>query len=158
MSKNNDKFRYWKILAREIDNYHLESVFILILIKTASQIQSLKNFVSAISLILGNEFYNNTDPTMDRRLQLAGQIDLKEVQVVINYMHKYYILSLKNKELLHKCERGKKNCIPLAQVLSETVRVPLSQKGAILFPLKHLSSKGINNTKVNTLFYCLTIE
>ena len=84
--KNNfvskDKFIYWKILAREIDNYHVESIFILILIKTAFQIQSLKNFVSAISLILGNEFGNNTDPTMDRRLQLAEQIDLKEVQVV----------------------------------------------------------------------------
>ena len=77
-----DKFRYWKILAGEIDKYHLESVFILILIKTASQIKSLKNFVSAISLILCNEFHNNTDPTMDRRLQLAEQIDLKEVQVV----------------------------------------------------------------------------
>ena len=77
-----DKFIYWKILAREIDNYHVESIFILLLIKTAFQIQSLKNFVSAISLILGNEFGNNTDPTMDRRLQLAEQIDLKEVQVV----------------------------------------------------------------------------
>ena len=84
--KNNfvskDKFIYWKILAREIDNYHVESIFILLLIKTALQIQSLKNFVSAISLILGNEFGNNTDPTMDRRIQLAEQIDLKEVQVV----------------------------------------------------------------------------
>ena len=80
MSK--DKFIYWNILAREIDNYHVESIFVLILIKTAFQIQSLKNFVSDISLILENEFGNNTDPTMDRRLQLAEQIDLKEVQVV----------------------------------------------------------------------------
>ena len=69
-------------LCVEIDKYHLESVFILILIKTASQIKSLKKFVSDISLSLGNEFHNNTDPTMDRRLQLAEQIDLKEVQVV----------------------------------------------------------------------------
>ena len=83
----------------------MESIFILILIKTALQIQSLKNFVSAISLILGNEFGNNTDPTMDRRLQLAEQIDLKEVQVVFFFALIYIIildsLKLRNTLNLH---------------------------------------------------------
>ena len=106
--KNNfvskDKFIYWKILAREIDNYHVESIFVLILIKTAFQIQSLKNFVSDISLILENEFGNNTDPTMDRRLQLAEQIDLKEVQVfffAIIYIIILDSLKLRNTLNLH---------------------------------------------------------